>query len=180
MRAAISGGRATKTYRAASFVQALKISSELFRQFAERNNLIPEIMSIDERRDFLRSTWICAEALTQSNLNRVARTMKEGEYAKDDILDTGGRLAFIRTGTVEVKVGDRITAILGPGDFFGEEASMSDFKAPVSLRATVPLQVYLTDREVVAQVPVMRWKLLEGYRKRARGGVVLSVTPVSG
>lgn len=178
--AAISGGRATKTYRAASFVQALKISSDLFRQFAERNKLIAEIVSIDERRDFLRSTWICAEALTQSNLNRVARTMKEGEFAKDSVPDTGGRLAFIRTGTVEVRVGERVTAVLGPGDFFGEEATVPDFATPPTLRATQPLQVYLTDPDVVAHVPVMRWKLLEGYRKRARGGVVLSVTPVAG
>jgi len=177
--AAINGGRATKTYRAASFVQALKISSDLFRQFADRNSLVSEILTIDERRDFLRSTWICAEALTQSNLNRVARTMKEYSYKAGETIDTAGRLAFIKSGNLEVRVGERPTTTLGPGDFFGEETTVSDFTAPVTLNAVGPLQVYVTAPEVVEHVPVMRWKLLEGYRKRARGGLVHSVTPVS-
>ncbi len=177
--AAINGGRANKTYRAASFVQALKISSDLFRQFAERNDLIGEILSIDERRDFLRSTWVCAEALTQSNLNRVARTMREQSFAAGARIDTGGRLAFVRSGQIEVRVGERVTATLGPGDFFGEEGTVSDFTAPVTLRALGPLEIYLTDPDVVLHVPVMRWKLLEGYRKRARGGVIHSVTPIA-
>ncbi len=176
--AAIHGGRATKTYRAASFVQALKISSELFRQFAERNGLLNEIMLIDERRDFLRSTWICAEALTQSNLNRVARTVKELDYPSNAPVDTGGRLAFIKTGAIEMRVGDRVMALLGPGDFFGEEAGVADFTAPVNLRAIEPLHIYVTDPAVVDHVPVMRWKLLEGYRRRAHGGVVRHMEPV--
>ena len=177
--AAISGGRATKTYRAASFVQALKISSSLFRQFAERNVLVGEILTIDERRDFLRSTWVCAEALTQSNLNRVARTMKERTFIPGERIDTGGRLAFVRSGGAEVRVGDRVTALLGPGDFFGEEEQIADFTEPVTLCAIGPMRAYITDPEVVSHVPVMRWRLLEGYRKRARGGVILSATPVS-
>ncbi len=177
--AAINGGRATKTYRAASFVQALKISCDLFRQFAERNKLVGEILTIDERRDFLRSTWVCAEALTQSNLNRVARTMHEAAYATDQAIDTGGRLAFVKTGNLEVWVGDRITATLERGDFFGEEAAVPDFVEPVTLRTRGPVQIYLTDPDIVEHVPVMRWKLLEGYRKRAHGGLALSVTPIS-
>ena len=177
--AAINGGVASKTYRAASFVQALKVSGALFRQFAERNQLIGEILTIDERRDFLRSTWVCAEALTQSNLNSVARTMKERSFAPGEAVETGGRLAFVKSGGLEVQVGSRVTAHLRPGDFFGEEASVPDFTAPVTLRANSSLQAYITDPDAVMHVPVMRWKLLEGYRKRARGGLALSVTPVS-
>ena len=178
--AAIKGGRASKTYRAASFVQALKISSDLFRQFAERNALVAEIETIDERRDFLRSTWICAEALTQSNLNRVARSMKERVFAAGEPVDSGGRLAFLKAGSIEMRIGERVAASLGPGDFFGEEATVPDVAAPVSLKALEPVQIYETDPDVVVHVPVMRWKLLEGYRKRARGGLMHSVTPIAG
>ncbi len=173
--AAIQSGQANKTYRAASFVQALKISSELFRQFAERNGLVEEVMAIDARRDFLRSTWVCSEALTQSNLNRVARTMSERSYAAEETVDTGGRLAFLKEGKLELSIGKRVVDTLLPGDFFGEEDTVPEFNGSARIRALGPSHVYLTDPDVVAHVPVMRWRLLEGYRRRARTGEIKGV-----
>jgi hemerythrin len=162
----IEGSRARKTYRAASFVQALKMSVMLYREFVKRNGLLSEVMALEERRNFLRSTWLCAEALTETTLNRLAKDMPERVLEAGKYIDPLGCLALIKSGSAELTIGGDVIETLGSGDFFGEEESIFNSPALFRARAGTSLAVYLMASAVVREVPVMRWKLLESHERR--------------
>lgn len=160
---ALGGGPSGKTYRAASFVHAMKISVTLYREFVQRNSLWGQVAALEARRDFLRSTWLCAEALTETTLNRLAKDMSEASFDAGAPVELLGRLAFIKRGSVELMVGGDVIEVLRPGDFFGEEQAA--FAAPPLFRAGAQdaLELYLIAPDVLRDVPVIRWKLLESH-----------------
>lgn len=170
--AGIDGGPSHKTYRAASFVQALKISVRLYCEFVKRNGLMPEVMALEERRNFLRSTWLCAEALTETSLNRLAKDMPLLTFDAGRYIDPLGWLAFVKSGTVELTIGDEVIETLGSGDFFGEEEAIFNNPALFRARAATSLEIYLTAASVVSDVPVMRWKLMESHERRMHAYVM--------
>jgi len=161
-----------KTYRAASFVQALKMNSDLYREFVRRNGLLGEVMALEERRTFLRSTWICSEALTEMTLNRLAKDMPLLRYDAGELVDARNCLAFIKSGCAELTIGGDLMETLGPGDFFGEDVAVFDSPALFAVRAIEPVEIYLTSASVVRDVPVMRWKLLESHERRMHNAVL--------
>jgi len=170
--AGIEKSPSRKTYRAASFVQALKMNSDLYREFVRRNGLLGEVMALEERRTFLRSTWICSEALTEMTLNRLAKDMPLLRYDAGELVEARNCLAFIKSGSAELAIGTDVMETLGPGDFFGEEVAVFDSPALFCVRATCPVEIYLTSAAVVREVPVMRWKLLESFERRMHNAVV--------
>ncbi len=170
--AGIEGRAARKTYRASSFVQALKMSVSLYREFVRRNGLLADVMGLEERRDFLRSTWLCSEALTEMTLNRLAKEMPLQSFAPGQPIDAGGRLAVIKSGQVELAVAGDTVERLGPGDFFGEELAVFGSSSLFQARAAAPAEIYLVAAAAVREVPVMRWKLVESYERRMYAGAV--------
>lgn len=170
--AGIEGSPARKTYRAASFVQALRISAGLYREFVRRNGLLIDVMALEERRDFLRSTWVCAESLTEMTLNRLAKDMRLMSFEAGALVDLGGNLGFIRSGQADLFVGGDLMESLGPGDFFGEEVAVFNTPALFRVRAREKLDVYVVSADAVRDVPVMRWKLLEIYERRMHACVM--------
>lgn len=170
--AGIEGRPARKTYRAASFVQALKMSVRLYREFIQRNGLLPDVMALEERRDFLRSTWLCAEALTETTLNRLAKDMPVLKFEAGKYIEPLGWLAFVKSGSAEMIIGGEVIETVGPGDFFGEEEAIFNSPALFRVRAASPLEIYLTAAMVVRDVPVMRWKLMESHERRMHACVM--------
>ncbi|MDR3436899.1 cyclic nucleotide-binding domain-containing protein [Telmatospirillum sp.] len=164
--AGIEGTPAHKTYRAASFVQALKISVLLYREFIKRNNLLDNVTALEDRRDFLRSTWLCAESLTETTLNRLAKDMSILRFDAGDIVEPRGWLAMIKSGTAEILVGDDVVETLSAGEFFGEGEVVFGSLGLLHVRCRDPLEVLAATASVVRDVPVMRWKLIECYERR--------------
>ncbi len=169
--AALEGAPAGKTYRAISFVQSLMIPGDLYREFVRRNGLLDEVMTHAERRNFLRATWLCAEALTETTLHNLAKGLTAREYPAGVDVRTGGSLAFLRSGTAELMSGGHSIESLGPGAFWGEESAL--FATPPLFRARgrEPIQVYLSAPDVARHVPVMRWKLLECHKRRVNADI---------
>jgi hemerythrin len=169
--AGIEGRASRKTFRAQSFVQALKMSAPLYREFVRRNGLTQEITALEGRRNFLRSTWLGSEALSESTLNRLAKTLTPIDYAAGHQIALGGSLALLKSGTIEIMYGDDVVESLGPGDFFGEETAIFDTTTPFTFRIAKPSEIYLLDPALVRHVPVLRWKLLERYKLRMQSSV---------
>ncbi|OIQ85575.1 bacteriohemerythrin [mine drainage metagenome] len=160
------------TYRASSFVQALRISSDLYREFVRRNELTHEVMAQEERRNFLRSTWVCSEALTEMTLNRLAGEITQLHFDAGETVDVRNCLSFVKNGTAELAIGGDVMELLGPGDVFGEEVSVFDSPALFSVRAGSDLEILMLPAATVRDVPVMRWKLLESYERRMHNAVL--------
>lgn len=157
---------ATKTYRAASFVQALRMSSNLYREFIQRNNLKEEISALEERRSFLRSGWLCAEGLTDMVLNRLAQAIEPVSFAAGEAVDPGDAVAFVKGGRAALMIGSDEVEKLEPGDFFGEEVALFETPPLFRVKALEALEVYRLPAALMRDVPIMRWKLLESYERR--------------
>jgi len=164
--AALEGVPSGKTYRANSFVQALVIPSDLYREFIRRNGLLSEVMAQAERRNFLRSTWLCAEALTETTLHRLAKGLTSHTFKGGDTVPGRRALAFLRNGTARLSMGEDVIETLGRGTFWGEETALFDTAPLFTVRAQDTIKVYMIEPEMVRSVPVMRWKLLESYNRR--------------
>jgi hemerythrin len=170
--AALEGVPAGRTYRASSFVQALVIPSDLYREFIRRNGLLSEVMAQAERRNFLRSTWLCGEALTETTLHHLAKGLTSHSFRAGEVVPGRSALAFLRAGTAELSIGDDVFEELHLGSFWGEEAALFDTPALFCVRAREPIKVYMAEPEAVRSVPVMRWKLLESYKRRMHAGMI--------
>jgi CRP-like cAMP-binding protein len=93
--------------------------------------------------------------------------MRERTYEAGETIDTTtGALCFVVEGKAEQQVDGRTVKILNPGDFFGQEQEVLETKISVRVRALETTRVYICDPVTTHNVPVMRWRLLENYRRR--------------
>ncbi|MBF0563113.1 MAG: MBL fold metallo-hydrolase, partial [Alphaproteobacteria bacterium] len=165
--AAIEGEAAYQTYRAASFVQAVAIHIDLYRAFVDRNNLLDDLRSMQERRGFLRATWLCGGAISNTVLNQLVQEMPLVSYGPGEVIDTHSNLMMVRRGRVELHRGNHAVETIGTGHFFGEETAVFESPSLFLAYAAVPTELYALPGHLLRSVPVIRWKLLETFERRA-------------
>lgn len=165
---ALTGSPAKGTYRAANFVQTLRIPGNVFLDFVKENGLYKEIHELQERREFLQRTYLFREALSYPVQNKIAQFMHLHQYAKDQAIpeDDGLRLYMIKSGMVQLLLGDDVIETLRAGDFFGEGRILFNTPCPYRARFAEDSEIYHIRGDVLLNIPVARWKLNETYDKR--------------
>jgi len=157
-----------ETYRAANFVQALRIPLDLYAMFVKNNGLFEEMVRLQDIRSFLYTSRLFGDGLTCTRQNAISEVISTHEEACGQTLKpcTDARLCLVKSGKVDLLVGARVIESLGPGDFFNESTVLFDtpclFKAQVSKDSTI----YTIPGEVLSDIPIVRWKLLELYERR--------------
>ncbi len=129
-------------------------------------------MALEERRNFLRSTWLCAESLTETTLNRLAKDMPMIRFEAGKQIEASAGWLLVKTGAVELVIGDDVIETLGPGDFSEKRKLSSAVRRYFAFCAREPVEIYLTAADVVRDVPVMRWKLMESHERRMHACVL--------
>jgi CRP/FNR family cyclic AMP-dependent transcriptional regulator len=112
--------------------------------------------------------------LDKHQLEEVARTADEIDVEAGKRLVSAGRFGYeffvIENGTAEVVRGDEHIADLGPGDFFGEMAILSDTVRSADVVASSPLTaMVMTDsqfRVLAHRMPEVAEKIREACRVR--------------
>jgi hemerythrin len=169
-RAAIDDVPAIHTYRTTSFVEVISISADLYRRFAARNGLTQGIRAMQERLAFLRSTWLCSEALSAVVLNRISQEMSLLRFTAGEPIVASDDLMLIRSGEVERRQNGVLIETLGPNDFFGEESAVFGRTRRSDMTAALATDVYAVPGAILGSVPVVLWKLFETYERRKYGG----------
>jgi len=103
----------------------------------------------------------------------IAGSMKGRLLAAGDTIavegETGVGFFVIESGTAEVSVGGEARRKLGPGDYFGEIALLSQAARSATVTAETPLQCWgLTSwafRPIVQRNASVAWSLLESLAK---------------
>jgi CRP-like cAMP-binding protein len=116
------------------------------------------------------------ENLDQRQREEVARVADEIDVDAGKRLVSAGRFGYeffvIENGTAEVVRGDQHIADLGPGDFFGEMAILSDTVRNADVVATAPMTaMVMTDsqfRALAHRMPEVAEKIREACRERTR------------
>jgi hemerythrin len=169
---AFYGIPATKTYRSVSFVNALAVPRSLYIEFIKMSKMYSELGRVREYRDFLYKTALFGDELSYSVQNVIAKSMHLRYYPENtDFVDTANIIYLIKTGRVERCLGMDVCDQMGVGDFFGEETSV--FKMPSLFRycSVEPVEVYEIPADVVLNIPIVRWKVLEAFDSRRKCAV---------
>jgi hemerythrin len=156
-----------ETYRAVSFVQAMRFPRDLYLDFVTRNALYRSVVQSRDKQESLRSSALFADGVSCVTLNRLVRAAQPVSFDKgsvlvpplDDILivRSGEALFFTPTGYEEV---------LQAGAHVGATAIANGSHFEARLKVVDRMEAYRLPLDSIAALPVVRWKLLETHRRR--------------
>jgi hemerythrin len=158
----------TGTYRAANFVQALRLPIYLYEEFVRRNKLYDEIKQLQNNREFLQTTWLFGEVVSYPSQNRLAQAVRFRHYEKGAVFprEILPAIFMVKSGKLERFSQEGAVDTLTDGQFFGEECVL--FKRPTlcEIRVAAPSDIYQIPGHLLLGIPVVRWKLFETFQKR--------------
>ncbi len=165
---ALTGKTSLETYRAANFVQALRVPLDLYAMFVKNNGLFDEMLRLQDIRSFLYTSRLFGDGLTCTRQNAIAGAIGNQTITDGKALTpcTEPKLCLIKSGKIDLLVGDRIIETLGPGDFFNESTVLFDIPCLFKAKAAKDSTIYTIPGTVLSDIPIVRWKLLETYEKR--------------
>ncbi len=159
----------TATYRTINFVHALKIPTQTYRRFVERNKLVETMTHLCGRKEFLLHSWLFGEALSPRVQTRIAEQMQPISYpnkGKKVVINRPNTLYLIESGTIDRVYKGNVLENLAEGDFFGENRALFSEDNRTDFVVTSPAQGFILDTEHINDIPIIRWKLLETHQKR--------------
>jgi CRP-like cAMP-binding protein len=112
--------------------------------------------------------------LSKGELRRIAQLADEVDLREGKVLTkegTRGREFFVLLeGTADVRSNTRLLPALGPGDFFGEIALLTDVPRTATVTTTSPVRaLVITDRafrDLLRDSPTIQGKVLEAVAQR--------------
>ena len=125
-----------------------------------------DILALEKTRDFLRSTWLCSESLSDSTLNRLAKIVTPQSHSAGLPIENKDALTIIKQGSVELTSPSGAITRLHEGDFFGEEGEVLPALKPFTAMAATACELMRIPAGVVRDIPALRWKLFETYERR--------------
>ena len=187
-----SGSRSLRSCRALSNVVLLRIPRGAYAEFLSRSGLADSLREVLASRQFLQGTWLFGEMVSLPVQTRIARAMQRRMVKEGDVLAPQGRaeLILLAEGLVTVFLGAHSIENLKPGGFFGEETMMRGarelpagwqqrFSRPprpgreegyhlFEARALLDSLTYAIPADVLEDIPVVQWKLMETYERRLK------------
>jgi hemerythrin len=187
-----SGTRSVQSCRALSSVVLLRIPCGAYAKFLADAGLADSLRHALAYRQFLNGTWLFGEMVSFPVQMRIARAMERRVVREGDVLvpRRGAELILLAEGLVTVFLGAHSIENLKPGGFFGEETMMRGARAlPAGwrqrfsrpprpgreedshlfeARALLDSVMYAVPADVLEDIPVVQWKLMETYERRLK------------
>ncbi|MCR4316614.1 MAG: bacteriohemerythrin [Planctomycetes bacterium] len=158
------------TYRAMNYVKALKVPLAAFRTFAAKSGIVDSIKKILERRAFLKSTWLFGDSISYPVQNAIARGMTVSKIGRGTLIRdtyfTG--VGMVKSGKLQLIAGNSVVDEIGPRMAFAESTALFGTKDVYRIRAEEDTVAYVIPAELIKEIPVVRWKLLETYNRRTK------------
>lgn len=164
----ITGGRSRATFRAATYVRALKLPCSLYSDVVEANGLMEVVEHLRNRREFLQRTWLFGESISTPVQNTLAGAMRSQRLGKGESLagDKRPAIYLVKQGEVDIALDGLVFERLKPGDFYGEGCVLFTMPCLYTATAATDASLYRIPGDVLLDVPVVRWKLFEAYERR--------------
>lgn len=157
------------TYRSVSYVVALHLPANLYVEVIKRNKLLKRIERLNEEREFLDRTWLFGESISPTVQNRIIESMTNHVYKSgieiSSVLNPTS-VYLIRSGRVERTCDSVASEMLSAGDFFGKGKDLFENARPRALWVKDEMTVCEIPDEIVSDIPVVLWKLLEAHERR--------------
>ncbi|MGR9101374.1 MAG: bacteriohemerythrin, partial [Gammaproteobacteria bacterium] len=158
------------SYRTVNYVHAMLFPVRLYQEFIIKNGLRTQIEHLYERRTFLQQTFLLGDSIPYPVQNRIAQTMTEHRFKKGELIDDRhlGVLNFVRQGRIESFIGRDSIEEIGEFGVFGEDMTFFSTSSVFSFRAAEDAKVYQLNGDIIKDIPIVRWKLIELSEKRRR------------
>ncbi|MCG8636056.1 MAG: MBL fold metallo-hydrolase, partial [Desulfobacterales bacterium] len=158
------------TFRAASYIDALKIPGGLLKAFADKNDLYRKIKITYADNVFLQKTWLFGEMISYPTQKRIADAMTRTDYAAGESLPVSKvpELVMLEKGRLRIDLKSASIDLQNPGDFFGEKSMIQGAVGPYKATAVIPSVVRTIPGTVLADIPIVQWKLLGMHEARTR------------
>ncbi len=165
--AILLGVNATETYRAMSFVQAMRVPHDIYRDFIVRNALYREVLQTNDKREFLRGSELFGDGVSCVTLKRLVQAAEPIAFENGELVDSPhGQLVILRSGSGELLTGGGHRERLVAGSHFGAAGLAGDGDRHDRVRFLEAATGYDLPLELLAAVPVVKWKLIESQRRR--------------
>ncbi|AFM02618.1 metal-dependent hydrolase, beta-lactamase superfamily III [Bernardetia litoralis DSM 6794] len=166
------GQKALETYRAASNITVIQIPLQSYHDFVERNDLYSELKRVEKNILFLENTWLFGEVVSFPILTRIAKAMNPIK-ATDTQLSQKYILYLIEKGTVNIKRNGTRVETLQKGDFFGANEILTaenweENAGQYSVTLSKDASLFAIAADLIQEIPVVYWKVIETYEKRFR------------
>ncbi|KPA11634.1 cyclic nucleotide-binding protein [Candidatus Magnetomorum sp. HK-1] len=157
-----------ETYSACSYVWALEIPVNLYAEFVKRNSLYNDIAAMKKSIDFLQNTWLFGDMVTYPVQNKIAQKLTTRSFIEGEIIPDTGQptLLLLEEGELTIRSGGTLIETLTPGKFCREETILKEGVKSFSVFASKESKVYFIPGEILMDIPVVMWKLLETLEKR--------------
>jgi len=157
-----------RTYRARSYINVLIIPNALYVAFIQRNAVIADVRRNCETAFFLQTTPLFGEMVSSPILHNIAVSLVSHLVKKGDGIDNlkEQSLCIIRKGSFDLFIEDTPVDRIGAGDFFGEECVFFSGASLMGARAREDSECYLLKAELLRDIPIVEWKMLEVYDRR--------------
>jgi hemerythrin len=167
---ALTGKPPVVTCRAMSYVKALQIPADIYKEFIRRNFDVKDVYRVFTNRLFLQRTWLLGEMVSSMVQNTIAQLMVLKHYQKGENIVTGENptIYMLKTGHIQVYLDDKIVDELSPGEFFGEESIFFNQASLLTAKATEESDVFIILGDVLKNKPIIEWKMLETFEKRLK------------
>ena len=174
--AAINNRASDETFRSVGFAQALRLPSDLYRNFVERFCSSSELLEIRKVEERLRRTYLFSDGVTNITLHSLAKNSSISQLnAGEQFISQPDRLNLIGLGRLS-QGEDEASPILGKGQFWGSDSLFSAITEKFAVgqvpeeslqtyRAIDSCEIYSVPLRLVSKIPVVRWKLFEAFRK---------------
>ncbi|SCA57472.1 conserved hypothetical protein [Candidatus Terasakiella magnetica] len=157
-----------ETYRAMTFVKAMKIPAYLYCEVVDKYKLFEDILWLWESREFLQSTWLFGDALSHTTQNRIADAMTCHHIVDGEEFAPKKKegLVVIKKGTAKLYHNSKLVEEIGRGDFFGEDCAVVGKKSKYRIEADGPVELCMIPTTILKEIPIVQWKLIESFERR--------------
>ncbi|CCQ75157.1 bacteriohemerythrin [Magnetospira sp. QH-2] len=165
---AIGGFDHFRTFRSRSFVSALCLPVDSFKRFINENGLESEIKILAGIQEFLEQSAPFGENMSQKALRRLAAAVRVTTLEPGEAVDwrDGDRFCLVQKGELDIMVGDTVAETVGPWGVCGEICVLHGVEPIYRAVARDRVRMAVIPADLVAEIPVARWKLLELYQTR--------------
>ena len=157
-----------ETYQAKGYVQALCIPTEQYTDFIRECGLLDRTLELQYLRKLLQNSYLFGEALSYPLQTKLAAVMSQSRFEERYCFpkENQDELYMLSFGIVELSVDEKKIAALMEGDVFREEAVLTGDTSIFQARAETEVEIYRFPTEILANIPIVRWKLFEIYQRR--------------
>ncbi len=155
-------------YRASSYVETLKIPIDIMKAFLSNHDLLENLRDTSRIMQNLRHSSLFGSRISSRKLLKLSQKAGIIHLLPGDRIPNGWPedLYFLNKGRVNILYNGKLAATLKRGETWGGYTSFprtEGFDISASVTEDQHVELYRFSREVLKEIPVIKWKLFQKY-----------------